>query len=179
VVVPLNTLDEASATRIGIDRQQHFNHMERLQAAAGLSQKVQQVFDENNFEPITDPEQNLYGGGFFSDDDRQRMLDIRHTPPAELAQLNLNFDDDRLPELLFRYRARNYPQTLDAREQQRWQEYKRDRFTRADGGASITLDDYMQRIDELLASNDCDASQKTLLAELKAYGESIRTEMEM
>jgi exodeoxyribonuclease-1 len=177
VVAPLNTLDDASATRIGIDREQHFSHMKKLQATAGLSQKVQQVFDENNFEPISDPDQNLYGGGFFSDDDRQRMQTIRNTPAEQLARLNLNFDDERLPEMLFRYRARNYPHTLDTREQQRWQDYKRDRFTLADGGASITLDNYMQRIAELMGSDDYDEKQQAMLAELKAYGELIANEL--
>jgi exodeoxyribonuclease-1 len=79
--------------------------------------------------------------------------------------------------MLFRYRARNYPHTLDTREQQRWQDYKRDRFTLADGGASITLDNYMQRIAELMGSDDYDEKQQAMLAELKAYGELIANEL--
>ena len=175
VVVPLNTLDDAAARRTGIDKQQQLQHMETLRAA-GIERKVRQVFDDNNFEAISDPDQNLYGGGFFSDEDRQRMHSIRNTPAEQLGRLALNFDDDRLPEMLFRYRARNYPQTLDADEQQRWQAYRKDRFTRDDGGASITLDAYMQRIDELMASGDYDHKQRSMLAELKAYGESIAAE---
>ena len=97
VVVPVNTLDEAAAARTRIDQQLHDKHMEMLQSAKGLSRKVQQVFDENNFEPIADPDQSLYAGGFFSDDDRQRMQTIRNTPVSELARLDLNFDDERIP----------------------------------------------------------------------------------
>ena len=177
VVVPLNTLDEAAAKRTAIDKQQHLEHMKSLQAA-DVTQKVRQVFDENNFEAISDPDQNLYGGGFFSDEDRQRMETIRQTDANELAQLKLNFDDERLPEMLFRYRARNYPETLDNAEQQRWQEYKIDRFTREDGGGSITLDAYMQRIDELLTSDDYDDAQKAMLKELKDYGVMVRKTIE-
>jgi exodeoxyribonuclease-1 len=178
VVVPLNTLDDASAERLHIDRQQHTAHMEKLLAVANISRKAQQVFDENNFEPISDPDQNLYGGGFFSDDDRRRMDGIRNTAAAKLSQLELNFDDERLPEMLFRYRARNYPDTLDAEEKKIWQAYRKNRFTHKDGGGSITLDDYMSRIDELMQCEDYDEKQKNMLAELRSYGEKIRMDMQ-
>ncbi len=177
VVVPLNTLDDASAERLQIDRQQHFAHMEKLLAAGDLSAKLQQVFGENHFEPIADPDQNLYGGGFFSDDDRRRMDELRDTPVAELAQAAPHFDDERLPEMLFRYRTRNYPDTLNAEERERWRAYKINRFRDEDGGASITLEAYMARIDELMQSGDMDEKQKALLLELRAYGETIRDEI--
>ena len=33
------------------------------------------------------------------------------------------FSDARLPELLFRYRARNYPESLSPNERKQWQEH--------------------------------------------------------
>ena len=174
VVVPLNTLDDASAERIHIDRQQHQQHLEKLQQASGLAKRVQDVFRENSFEPISDPDQSLYSGGFFSNEDRQRMEQIRHTPASELAQLQMNFDDERIPELLFRYRARNFPTSLSAEEQQQWQNYRKRRLTTADGGGSITLESYMKRLDELMQSDVTSQDNMKLLNELKEYGQQLQ-----
>ncbi len=173
VVVPLNTLDAAAAERTGIDKSEHFKHMEQLQAAAGLTQKIQQVFEENNFEAITDPDRNLYGGGFFSDDDRNRMQTIRDMAPEQLARPGMNFDDERLPEMLFRYRARNYPDTLSEDERRDWQNYRRTRFENADGGGSITLDEYNRRLDELLQDASLSEDRRELLKRLQDYGRTL------
>ncbi|MCW8956947.1 MAG: exodeoxyribonuclease I [Gammaproteobacteria bacterium] len=174
VLVPLNTLDDASAQRIDINRQQHQQHLEKLQHASGLTKKVQEVFKENNFEPISDPEQSLYSGGFFSNEDRQRMDQIRHTPASELAHLQMNFDDERIPELLFRYRARNFPASLSPEQQQQWQSYRKKRLTDPDGGGSITLDNYLLRLDELIQSGLYSEQQMKLLDELKKYGQQLQ-----
>jgi len=41
----------------------------------------------------------------------------------ELSKRQFNFSDDRLPELLFRYRARNFPETLTERERMKSHEF--------------------------------------------------------
>ncbi|MDH5571496.1 MAG: exodeoxyribonuclease I [Gammaproteobacteria bacterium] len=170
VVVPLNTLDDASAEKLNIDRALHQKHCDMLNRAGDLTAKLNAVFSENNFDASDDPDQNLYGGGFFSNDDRQRMDTIRHTAPGQLAELDFNFDDDRLPEMLFRYRARNYPETLNKEEQTRWQSYRNRRLTETDGGGSITLSEYQQKIEQMLADDTLDEKKKSMLKELQAYG---------
>ncbi|MFW2374857.1 MAG: exodeoxyribonuclease I, partial [Gammaproteobacteria bacterium] len=174
VLVPLNTLDDASAERTHIDRQQHQQHLEKLQRAGDLTKKIQDVFRENNFEPITDPDQSLYSGGFFSNEDRQRMDRIRDTPASELAQLDINFDDERIPDMLFRYRARNFPHSLSKEERQQWQSYRKQRLTDADGGGSITLENYMSRLDELMQSDLASEEKQQLLIALKEYGQQLQ-----
>ena len=52
----------------------------------------------------------------------------RSTPRAERNRSDeheLPLRDPRYAELLFRYRARNWPQSLDAEDQARWQEWRR------------------------------------------------------
>jgi exodeoxyribonuclease-1 len=51
--------------------------------------------------------------------------------------------------MLFRYRARNYPETLSADEQLRWNEFCKNRLTGHQAGAGITLDAYFARLQEL------------------------------
>ena len=174
VIVPLNTLNDNSAKRTNIDRDLHQKHLDMLSNASGLVPKLHAVFKDNPFEPISDPDQSLYSGGFFSDDDRERMQTVRESGADKLDGLELNFNDERLPEMLFRYRARNYPETLTEQEQQRWDKYKRKRFTESDGGASITIEDFEQRIKTLQQDPELSASQQQVLSELQTYGEDIQ-----
>jgi len=70
---------------------------------------------------------------------------VRTAPPEALAELEQRFRDPRLPELLFRYRARNHPQTLDATARSRWDAYRQQRFN-TPGLAEQTLAEYSAQI---------------------------------
>ncbi|MEW8586669.1 MAG: exodeoxyribonuclease I, partial [Candidatus Thiodiazotropha sp.] len=173
VVVPLSTLTDAAAKRWHIDVEQGERYRRQLLAAPGLPNKIRNVHQKVQFDPITDPDQALYSGGFFTRDDRKRMDQILTTDPASLAQFPLVFDDSRLPEMLFRYRARNWPQLLTAEEQQRWQEFRRSRLLDRDGGGSITLDEFLAKLDSLEADSQLSAERQALIAQLLAWAEQI------
>jgi len=66
-----------------------------------------------------------------------------------LAGSAFKFTDDRLPEMLFRYRARNYPETLDTDELQRWNEFCVNRLTGFQEEGRTALDNYFSRLKEL------------------------------
>jgi exodeoxyribonuclease-1 len=176
VVVPMNTLTPEAAERWSIDVAQGDRHREQLMAHAGVVQKLEAVHRRSEFEPVSDPDQALYSGGFFSRDDRQRMQRILATPPGELGSFPLVFDDDRLPEMLFRYRARNWPDSLDAEERARWEEFRQARLLEPDGGASITLDDYLTTLDQLEADPQTPPEKLPLIAQLLAWAEEIAPE---
>lgn len=164
-VAPLATLRDDDAARLGIDIARCEENQKRLQRASGIVEKIQEAFGRSHFEPVDDPDLALYSGGFFSDNDRSRMLELRSLAPVELAKVSDAFDDERIPEMLFRYRARNFPETLDASELARWNAYRREKFR--DGAA---LDETLQRIDELLAA---DATQDCL-NDLANYVEALK-----
>ena len=79
-----------------------------------------------------DPDFMIYSGGFFSDADKRLMSRVRSLNASQLSEqlssISGSFHDARLPELLFRYRARNSPQSLTAAEQQRWLDFCRQRL---------------------------------------------------
>ena len=172
VLVPMNTLTPEAIARWQLDMVAIESHRQQLTEAAGLGQKIASVHQRATFEPITDPDRMLYSGGFFSDEDRRRMESIRQQPPAALADWPLNFDDNRLPEMLFRYRARNWPETLSSDERERWDEYRHARLHQADGGGSITLDDYRKRIQELRETPELSA-KGALFDELQAWADHL------
>lgn len=176
VVVPASTLDDAAADRLQIDRQQHDKHLAMLNAAGDLTTKLNQIFTKPAFDAIDDPDASLYGGGFFSDSDKRKMEVIRSAEPDMLKTLSIPFEDSRLPELLFRYRARNWPETLDKEEQEVWQQYRRQRLGDTAPEAVLNL----RRFDAALSEcrqQDLDEEQQTVLTQLAQYAELIRTEL--
>jgi len=177
IVVPTNTLSEEAANRLEIDIQLHNKHLEEILSTPGLTEKIKSVFKDTEYEPVNDPDQSLYSGGFFSNDDRNRMQTIRSTPFDQLSQLDLNFDDKRLDEMLFRFRARNYPQSLAEIEQKIWNKYRKDKLTKENNGSNITLDQYMNKIDELLCNSEFTEQQHAMLNDLKAYGIDIKNSL--
>ncbi len=181
VIVPVNTLDKASAGRLDIDREQHFQNLEMLRSSPGLQQAIKQklnkVFSHNPFSEETDPDKNLYSGGFFSPADKQCMDNLRRLTATELATAEFNFKDDRIPEMLFRYRARNYPQSLSDSERSRWDEYRRDKFKKKEDNKSLSLESFKQILGRHMLDNKLSDKKKKVLYELQEWGEQIETEL--
>ena len=173
VVAPAKTLDEQAAERLAIDLEACRRHWKALKEAPGLAEKIKEVFAGREFEPDPDPDHNLYGGGFFSNEDRSRMDEIRSLKPADLVGRDWPFDDARLPEMLFRYRARNWPETLTEEEQQRWSDYCYQRLTDPEGGANITLDQYGEEIARLRMEEERTEEEMAILDELEQWGEMV------
>jgi exodeoxyribonuclease-1 len=130
-IAPLATL-QGRAEALGIDVEACLANMRRLQRASGIVEKITEAFGRSNFAPIDDPDLMLYQGDFFSAADRQVMDEVRQASPYDLVQFAVRFQDPRLPEMLFRYRARNYPDTLSDVERERWNVWRRQQWTEGD-----------------------------------------------
>ena len=174
VIAPLSTLTGEAAARLGIDLVKCQTHRQRLLASRKvIVDKVAKVFAPQEFEPQSDPDLMIYGGGFFSDADKGRMRDIHATPPEHLGEQTWVFEDKRLEEMLFRFRARNYPETLNADEQVRWNEFRHQRLIDGESGV-LSLDGLAEAIAKLRAEMELDARQEALLAELETYAAQLR-----
>ncbi|MBT8429024.1 MAG: exodeoxyribonuclease I, partial [Gammaproteobacteria bacterium] len=73
------------------------------------------------------------------------------------------FDAPKLEELLFRYRARNWPETLKREERLRWEEFRRERLTEAGAGANIVLDDYRKQLSRLVVDTSLTPAQRAVV----------------
>lgn len=126
VLAPENSLRTEDAQRIGIDRQHCLDNLAVLRQHPEVREKVVALFAEAEpFPPVDDVDAQLYHG-FFDDADKAVMNIIQQTEPRHLPALDLNFNDKRIETLLFRYRARNFPATLDDNERQRWLQHRRE-----------------------------------------------------
>ena len=172
VIVPFMTLDAKTAKRYQIDFNVCRAHLEEIKQQPGLAKKIQKVFSETEFEPRTDPDEMLYGGPFFSNEDKQKMAQLHQLSPQALADYQPQFDDPRLPEMLFRLRARNYPDTLDEEERQRWHAFRKERLTKATK-ERFNLANYFDEIEHLRAEPQRSGKDWRVLDELEAYGKEI------
>ena len=80
------------------------------------------------------------------------------------------FEDERLGTLLFRYRARNFPDTLHEHEAQAWEDHRAARLFDGHGGAR-TIEQLFSEIDAL--SETADERAEAILGALYDYAESI------
>ncbi len=166
VVVPMNTLTPEAAERWSINLKKVDTYAEQLRGKIDVSQKLQQVHEKQDFAPITDPDQNLYGGGFFSDGDRSLMDNIHDMSVEDLAKTRINFDDPRLPEMLFRFRARNWPHSLSQEERVRWNDFRSNRITNPDADCGITLSEYRQQLAKMVIQPERTEEDRKILSAL-------------
>jgi exodeoxyribonuclease-1 len=168
VIGNLKTLGPAQQ-RWALDLDQAMRHAERAAALGPLDALWKEVFVRAADAAPPDVDEDLYGG-FIGNDDRRQLQRLRALAPEQLATRRPAFEDGRLDELLFRYRARNFPATLDDEERGRWQAHCRSRLIDGAGGAR-NVPAFVQQIDDLAEGSD-DRDQ-TLLESLYDYAESI------
>jgi exodeoxyribonuclease I len=173
VIGNLKTLG-AAAERWGIDLAQAERHARRASALGDATRALwPQVFARPPAAGEVDVDEDLYGG-FVGNDDRRSLMRLRELSPQALVERQPSFEDGRLDELLFRYRARNFPELLGDEDRQRWQQHCAARLHHGAGG-STTLAGYFQQIDDLAESADDRAQQ--ILEALYDYGQDIAPEL--
>ncbi|MFT2109725.1 exodeoxyribonuclease I [Marinomonas sp. 2405UD68-3] len=173
-VAPSAFLKDASVVeRLALDGDVCRKNLSIIKNAQGLTEKISQVFLQESRPVHKDPDEMLYSGGFFSNDDKKRMEIIRTTSPEHLSELSLSFDDRRLPEMLMRYIGRNYPDQLSDTQREEWEEYRRVRLMEADGGGSIHMDAYFAKLNQIAQDEALTNARQIMLQDLADYGQSI------
>ena len=178
MVLPPSMLDDATAQRLAIDKltcEQHWQVLRNLSLPEqqAMRQKLYQLYISQEFAEKTDPEQMLYGG-FFDEQDKRVMAKVRQATPEILSDELCAFRDPRLKEMLFRYRARNFPTSLRVDEHERWLAFCRWRLTNSDAQASLTLDEFYQRLQRLAVDENTTDSQQDLLKQLAVYADNLK-----
>ncbi len=172
VVGNVNTLTAERARHWNMDLPQAAQHAEIARVLPDMSGIWPQVFARPE-EPTPDVDQDLYGG-FVGNGDRRQLNDMRAMSGEKLARTRPSFDDPRLKELLWRYRARNFPATLSPEEQERWEAHRAACLFDGAGGAR-TVEQLFTEIDKLSETADDDRTQD-ILGALYDYAEHIAPE---
>jgi exodeoxyribonuclease-1 len=105
-----------------------WHHIQDSPAFKQLYQLAVHVLAEPEQVMPDDVDFALYSGGFLSTHDKDLLASLPLMDPEGLSQWTKPFDDPRYEELLFRYRARNFPRSLTQGEWKRWQKIRRDKL---------------------------------------------------
>ena len=176
-VAPLGVVRAQDQERLHLDLGRCEQHRSQIIGCSNLLAKLREVFSSESLGVAqTDPDQMIYSGGFFSPADRREMSRILSAKPSELSSLGLTFSDRRLNEMLFRYRARHYPVTLDEEEQKYWQHYCQERLSgrlHPDNPRLLTFERFWQDFAaaQQMAAGDID--KQNVLRQLSAYVEGL------
>jgi len=172
-LAPLTVLQGVDHARIALDHPRAMRHLDLLRGATGLAEKLQRVFARGEARAAaTDPELALYDG-FLPEGDRRLLREVRATPPEQLGTRAFPFRDPRYPELLFRYRARNWPEFLDPDERARWEAFRQRRLETATPLTALTRGQYFEEIAQRRADPGLAPAQVPLLDALEQWGHAI------
>jgi len=148
-------------------------HLQWLRENPQIIAKLISVFDiAYEEESTSDPDLMIYSGGFFSQHDKAAMNKIRASSEHELAEGEFIFQDPRLAEMLFRYKARNYPGILTEEEHSKWEQHCAGRIMNADS-QYMNIQQFSNRLVELSQNRELTAHDQAVLQDLQYYAESI------
>jgi len=150
VLVPLATMRPEDAARLNIDLALHKQRAELLASrfTDEFATTIQQAMTREWETATNDVDGSLYSGTFFGQEDKQRFKQIREAKPSSLQELGGYFEDPRCDDLLFRYRARNFPETLNETESEDWQAHIKERLHN-DDAPWLSASKFNQIMDEI------------------------------
>jgi len=166
-LAPVKTLSTEQALKWQINWQQIEAHKQKLVADHTLLPRLQQMYQAKRDFAETDVDSALYNG-FINPTDRKICNHIINMSAEALADFNPPFSDSRLQTLFSRYRARNWPDTLNINEQREWQEFCHARLMDGEYGSTLTVDEFNHVLDEI-SQRELTSEQKKLMQTLVAW----------
>lgn len=184
MLAPAATLKEADPARIGLDTELCLRNADRIRGhLPALRAKVIEVFarrsdedGDNAGSPTQDPDLMLYSGGFLSEHDRFLLRKVLEVPPDKLPGHSWSFNDARLPLMVFRYRARNFPETLSQREAETWEKDKSQRLFQPTDPRQLSYPTYLQLLQTNRQQHAGDLRAQRILDALQAWPEEVGIE---
>jgi exodeoxyribonuclease-1 len=163
-------LTDQLAVKLGIDKDLALFRHQQIASHPKLLLIARNV--EDTFEGVDDVDFQLYDR-FFGDADQKRFALIREAEPKEKLSLHLDFEDTRIPTMLFRYVARNWEEVLTEEQLRKWRSFCAERTLNPPGNIKMNWNFFKRKIEERLASTETPAQEKRVLADLKQYGEEL------
>ena len=170
MLAPLGTLKGADLERIGLGEERCLANARKLLAARDdLKPTLLEVYTRPPLEDPGDPDGALYPGPFFSRKDRAGFARLRAEAPEALGRFDYPFEDSRIDEMIFRYRARNWPETLSPDERERWDRERLERLRNPDVAGRLAEPRFRQELAEARALRDGQAQALALLDEVERW----------
>ncbi|GLQ33403.1 exodeoxyribonuclease I [Litoribrevibacter albus] len=171
MVVAAKMMTDELAQKWGHDLNLCRQNWKKWQSKAHLLPIIQQAFAFEGSEE-TDVDRMIYSG-FFPRRDKEAMDYIGRSDIEQLDPNAFSFQDIRCPELLFRCRARSYPDALTDEERMKWEQHKYRALMEQNYGAPRCLSNYPELLNKAHLEFQDRADAQFLLEELMLYAQSI------
>jgi exodeoxyribonuclease-1 len=170
VLLPMSDISSEAAQRLGLNGDRLRSHLSQLRAAreargAAFTAECQDVYRSASRAVDANPDTALYGS-FVPKEDRGLIQEVRDASPAELRDRRFAFSDPRLPELLFRYRARNWPEILSEMERLQWHEHCR---TQWETSEHLNIEIFQSALESEMNAENLSEKQTNALADLQRW----------
>lgn len=174
-VAPLGVLSKHDGwARIALTPEQIQENLASLRRHPEFVEQMAKL-NRPDFPKAPDVESALYDG-FVDGQDRILCATVRNNFADDLSDYHPPFQDERLPELLLHYKAKNFPSSLAADEVERWEAYRTQRLEQQTPGFIKDL----ERIQNCLNRGETFGKSADecayLLEELKLWYQSIAPE---
>lgn len=173
-VAPLGVLNKNQGwERLQLTQEQIQENLASLRRHPEFIERMAKL-NRPDYPKSTDAESALYDG-FIEGQDRILCATVRNNFADDLADYHPPFHDERLPELLLHYKAKNFPNSLAADEAEKWEEYRKQRLEQQ----SVDFLKELGRIQAQLARGGTFGTKTAeecqyLLEELKLWYESLQ-----
>ena len=135
-VTPINLITPEIAQKLALDMEICRLNMEKV-IQFDISEKLRQIYQLQIAQSKKSAESALYSG-FIPNEDIKTVESVRSASTEDFSKNSYIFNDNRMNELLFLYRGRNYPESFSQDERKIWKEICCDRLVNGiDGRKSI------------------------------------------
>ncbi|MEX2400686.1 MAG: exodeoxyribonuclease I, partial [Rhodothermales bacterium] len=166
-------LDADVRGRLGLDEAALQANYRNLTSASGFADTVYAALERDVDRADVDVDAALYTG-FIPDADREMLSQMLDADLSLAGAPEVRFEDGRLADLVFRYRARNFPHTLNEEETARWRAHCRSRHLEPGEDGRSSMDAYTASIERLREEHPNDEQVAELLDDLADYGRRLR-----
>lgn len=174
-VAPISGLRAADADRLGIDLGCISSNCALIKRRWDEVMTLLQTLEDQppkEHQATKSADHRLYDG-FLSPTDRQNLDAFLALAPSDQRTYKATWDDGCLKDLVFMYRARNYPETLDTSEKEEWAKIRHIRLTDPSAGNGMTADLFKERLDQIGCSLDLTPSAKATLDALRYFSATL------
>ena len=163
MIAPMALLDADTAQRLNLDRKVLQQHQQFVEQQPVLRELALDVFTDGHERATPeDPEHALYAG-FIDDHDRNilnRMVADKIKKDRWLDEAHA-LHDDRLPPLIENVLARNFPEIMTNEQLSAWKQQRKAILSNTNSGQSLTVQQALLKIDELIKETPTDALYDT------------------
>jgi len=160
-LAPVGTLTDELAEKWGIDWNQVEQNKQALLRDKTVMDRLKELYGQLPEREPLDADTALYSG-FINPADRKLCNFVINQSADRLSSEDIAFSDPRLKTLLFRYRARNWPESLNQQEQWQWQEFCRARLFDGEYGCDFTAAGFQESMQEISQQELTEGQKKNL-----------------